>query len=96
VAGDGRSARLTALDAAPLPPGQYADGIAVGPDGTRLGVAIQRDGGTHGAVEVVSLATAPHGPGPPGAPGFPAAVSWADGRRFGFFWGGAGLLRRDR
>ena len=90
VAGDGRSARRTALNAAPLPPGQYADGIAVSPDGTRLAVAIQRDGGRHGAVEVVSLATGATRTWTTGRPGFPAGVSWANGRRLGFFWGGTG------
>jgi len=90
VAGDGRSARLTALNAAPLPPGQYADGIAVSPDGTRLAVAIQRSGARHGAVEVVSLATGAARTWTTGRPGFPAGVSWADGRRLGFFWQGTG------
>ena len=45
VSAGGHSARLTALNAAPLPPGEYADGIAVSPDGSRLAVAIQRGGG---------------------------------------------------
>ena len=40
VADGGRSARLTRLNAAPLPAGEYADGIAVSPDGRRLAVAI--------------------------------------------------------
>ena len=57
VSADGRSARLTALNAAPLPAGEYADGLAVSPGGSRLAVAIQRSGGQYGTVEVVSLAT---------------------------------------
>ena len=57
VADGGRSARLTRLNAAPLPPGEYADGIAVSPDGRRLAVAVQDSGAQHGTVEVVSLAT---------------------------------------
>jgi hypothetical protein len=86
VSADGRSARLTVLNAAPLPPGEVADGIAVSPDGSRLAVAIQRSGGRRGAVEVVSLATGAARTWTSGRPGYPAGVSWADGRRLGFFW----------
>jgi hypothetical protein len=86
VTDGGHSARLTALNAAPLPPGEYADGIAVSPDGSRLAVAIQRSGGQHGAVEVVSLATGAARTWTTGRPGIPWGVSWADSRRLGFFW----------
>jgi len=94
VSADGHSARLTALNAAPLPPGEYADGIAVSPDGSRLAVAIQRGGGQHGAVTVVSLATGAARTWTTGRPGIPAGVSWADGRRLGFFWEGTGAAQR--
>jgi len=87
VSADGRSAQLTALAAAALPPGEYADGIAVSPGGSKLAVAIQRSGVVeHGAVEVVSLATGAVRTWTTGRRGFPADVSWADGRRLGFFW----------
>jgi hypothetical protein len=86
VSADGRSARLTALTTAPLPAGEYAGGIAVSPNGSRLAVAIQRSGGQRGAVEVVSLATGGARTWTTGSPGYPAGVSWADGRRLGFFW----------
>jgi len=94
VSADGRSARLTALNAAPLPAGEYADGLAVSPGGSRLAVAIQRSGGQYGTVEVVSLATGAARTWTTGRPGFPAGVSWADDRRLGFFWGGAGAPSR--
>jgi hypothetical protein len=94
VSAGGRSARLTALNAAPLPPGEYADGIAVSPDGSRLAVAIQRGGGQRGAVTVVSLATGAARTWTTGRPGIPAGVSWADGRRLGFFWEGVGAAQR--
>ena len=93
VSADGRSARLTALAAAALPRGEYADGIAVSPGGSRLAVAIQRSGGQRGAVEVVSLATGAARTWTTGRPGFPAGVSWADRRRLGFFWDGAGAAQ---
>jgi hypothetical protein len=95
IAADGRSARLTALNAAPLPPGESADGIAVSPDGSRLAVAIQRSGGQHGAVAVVSLATGAVQTWTTGRPGIPGGVSWADGRRLGFFWEATGAAQRD-
>ena len=38
VSADGRSARLTALNAAPLPAGDSADGIALSPGGSKLAV----------------------------------------------------------
>jgi len=96
VSADGRSARLTALNAAPLPAGDYADGIAVSPSGSRLAVAIQLSGGRRGAVEVVSLATGTARTWTTGSPGYPAGVSWADGRRLGFFWAGTGAApQRD-
>lgn len=87
VTDGGRSARLMALNAAPLP-GGYADGIAVSPDGSRLAVAIQRSDGQHGAVAVVSLATGAVRAWTTERSGIPASVSWADGRRLGFFWAG--------
>ena len=96
VSADGRSARLTALNTAPLPAGDYADGIAVSPSGSRLAVAIQLSGGRRGAVEVVSLATGTARTWTTGSPGYPAGVSWADGRRLGFFWAGTGAApQRD-
>ncbi|HEY2307097.1 MAG TPA: hypothetical protein VGI05_14560, partial [Streptosporangiaceae bacterium] len=81
VTDGGHSARLTALNAAPLSPGEDADGIAVSPDGSRLAVAIQRSGGQHGAVEVVSLATGAARTWTTGRPGIPWGVSWADSQR---------------
>jgi hypothetical protein len=92
VAADGRSARLTAMNAAPLPAGEYADGIAVSPDGSRLAVAIQHSSGQRGALEVVSLATGVARTWTTTQAGIPAGVSWAGGeRRLGFFWqGGSG------
>jgi hypothetical protein len=97
VSADGRSARLTMLAAAALPPGEYADGIAVSPGGSRLAVAIQRSGvAEHGAVEVVSLATGTARTWTTGRPGYPAGVSWADSQRLGFFWAGTGAApQRD-
>jgi hypothetical protein len=94
VSAGGRSARLTALATAALPPGEYADGIAVSPGGSKLAVAIQRSGGQHGAVEVVSLATGATRTWTTGRRGFPAGVSWADGQRLGFFWEGTGAAQR--
>jgi hypothetical protein len=93
VSADGRSARLTALNAAPLPAGEYADGIAVSPDGSKLAVAIQLSGAQRGAVEVVSLATGAARTWTTGRPGIPASVSWADGQRLGFFWLGTGAAQ---
>ena len=93
VSADGRSARLTALNVAPLPSGEYADGIAVSPGGGRLAVAIQRGGGNYGAVKVVSLATGAVRTWTTVRPGFPASVSWAGGQRFGFFWVGTGAAQ---
>jgi hypothetical protein len=90
---DGRSARLTMLAAAALSPGEYADGIAVSPGGSGLAVAVQRSGGQRGAVEVVSLATGAARTWTTGRSGFPASVSWADGRRLGFFWQGTGAAQ---
>jgi hypothetical protein len=96
VSADGRSPRLTALNAAPLPAGTYAGGIAVNPTGSKLAVAIQLGGGRRGAVEVVSLATGSARTWTTGSPGYPAGVSWADGRRLGFFWAGTGAApQRD-
>jgi hypothetical protein len=86
VSADGRSARLTALNAAPLPAGDYADGIAISPDRSKLAVAIQLSGGQRGAVEVVSLATGTARTWTTESPGYPAGVSWADDHRLGFFW----------
>jgi hypothetical protein len=90
VTDGGHSARLTALNTAPLPPGEYADGIAVSPDGSRLAVAIQDSGGQRGAVEVVSLATGATRAWATARPGIPLGLAWADGRRLGFFWDTAG------
>ena len=96
VSAGGRSARLTALNAAPLPAGDAAAGIAVSPNGSKLAVAIQLSGGQRGAVEVVSLATGTARTWTTGSPGYPAGVSWADGRRLGFFWAGTGAApQRD-
>ena len=90
VSAGGGSARLTPLNAAPLPVGDAAAGIAVSPNGSKLAVAIQLSGGQRGAVEVVSLATGTARTWTTGSPGYPAGVSWADGRRLGFFWAGSG------
>jgi hypothetical protein len=96
VSAGGHSARLTALNAAPLPAGDAAAGIAVSPNGSKLAVAIQLSGGQRGAVEVVSLATGTARTWTTGSPGYPASVSWADGRRLGFFWAGTGAApQRD-
>ena len=54
----------------------------------------QRGGGQHGAVTVVSLATGAARTWTTGRPGIPAGVSWADGRRLGFFWEGIGAAQR--
>ena len=91
VAVGGRSARLTVLNAVSLPPGEYPGGIAVSPDGSRLAVAIQDSGGQHGAVEVVSLATGAARTWATERPGIPVGLSWADGRRLGFFWDAGGV-----
>ena len=93
VADGGRSARLTRLNAAPLPAGEYADGIAVSPDGSRLAVAIQRSGGQRGTVEVVSLATGATRTWTTTQAGIPAGVSWAGAHALGFFWEGTGAAR---
>jgi hypothetical protein len=86
VSAGGRLARLTALNVAPLSAGDYADGIALSPNGSKLAVAIQRNGGQRGAVEVVSLATGTARTWTTGDRGYPAGVSWADNQRLGFFW----------
>ena len=57
VAAGGHSARLAPLAIPGLPAGAVADAIAVSPDGRRLAVSVQFSGGSHGAVEVASLAT---------------------------------------
>ena len=93
VADGGRSARLTRLNAAPLPPGEYADGIAVSPDGRRLAVAIQDSGAQHGTVEVVSLATGATRIWTTTQAGIPAGVSWAGAHTLGFFWEGTGAAQ---
>jgi hypothetical protein len=95
VGADGHSARLTALKAAPLPPLEFADGIAVSPDGTKLAVAIQHSGAARGAVEVVSLATGATRTWTTGRPGIPWGVSWADRLRLGFFWAATGAQARS-
>ena len=89
VADGGRSARLTRLNAPPLPAGEYADGIAVSPDGRSLAVAAQDSGGQHGLVEVVWLATGATRIWTTARAGIPAGVSWAGGHTLGFFWEGA-------
>jgi hypothetical protein len=95
VADGGRSARLTRLNAAPLPAGEYADGIAVSPDGRRLAVAAQDSGGQHGVVEVVSLATGATRIWTTTQAGIPAGVSWAGGHTLGFFWEGTGAAQHS-
>jgi hypothetical protein len=87
VAAGGHSARLAPLPVPPLPAGEYADAIAVSPDGRRLAVAIQRAGGQHGAVEVVTLATGAVRTWTTARAGLPTQLSWADrGHELGFFW----------
>jgi hypothetical protein len=86
VAAGGRSARLTALNAAPLPAGEYADGIAVSPDGSRLAVAVQRAGGQRGAIVVTRLATGAARTWTTLRAGAPAGVSWGNGGLLGYFW----------
>jgi len=90
VAANGRSARLTTLGGIQLPAGEYANGIAVSPDGSRLAVAIQDSGGQHGAVEVVSLATGAARTWATARPGIPGGLSWGGSQRLGFFWEGSG------
>jgi hypothetical protein len=93
VGDGGRSAGLTRLNAAPLPAGEYADGIAVSPDGRRLAVAAQDSGGRHGVVEVVWLATGATRIWTTAQAGIPAGVSWAGGHTLGFFWEGTGAAQ---
>ena len=93
VAHGGRSARLTPSNVAPLPPGEYVDGIAVSPDGQRLAIAIQYSGGQRGAVEVVSLATGAARVWTTTRAGIPMGVSWGSSNRLGFFWEGAGAAQ---
>jgi hypothetical protein len=95
VADRGQSARLTRLNAAQLPPGEYADGIAVSPDGRRLAVAIQRSGAQPGAVEVMSLATGATRIWTTAQAGIPAGVSWAGNHTLGFFWEGTGTAQES-
>lgn len=88
----GRSGRLSALPVPALPAGEYADGLAVSPGGGRLAVAIQRDGGQRGAIEIATLPPGPAGTAvvriwAPQRPGWPGQLSWAGhGRELGFFW----------
>jgi hypothetical protein len=87
VAAGGHSARLTSLPVPPLPAGEYADAIAVSPDGHKLAVAIQFSGAQHGAVEVATLATGAVRTWTAARTGVPTQLSWADrGHELGFFW----------
>jgi hypothetical protein len=87
VATGGHSARLTSLPVPPLPAGEYADAIAVSPDGRKLAVAIQFSGAQHGAVEIATLATGTDRTWTTARTGVPAQLSWADrGQQLGFFW----------
>ena len=53
-------------------------------------MAAQDSGGQHGVVEVVWLATGATRTWATARPGIPVGLSWADGRRLGFFWDTAG------
>jgi hypothetical protein len=87
VAAGGHSARLTSLPVPPLPAGEYADAIAVSPDGRKLAVAIQFSGAQHGAVEVATLTTGAVRTWTAARTGVPTQLSWADrGQELGFFW----------
>jgi dipeptidyl aminopeptidase/acylaminoacyl peptidase len=87
VAAGGRSARLALLPVPPLPAGEYAAAIAVSPNGRKLAVAVQRDHGQRGAVEVAALATGAVRTWTTSRTGWPTQLSWADhGRELGFFW----------
>jgi len=96
IALGGHAARLTPLVIPPLPAGMYADGIALSADGSSLAVAIQRETGspaspgkyaTHGAIEVISLATGAVRTWTTRLSGMPANVSWArSGRELAFSW----------
>jgi hypothetical protein len=109
IGSGGRSARLTSLAIPPLPAGTYVDGIAVSAGGSTLAVAIQRESespatpsqyATHGAIEVISLATGAVRTWTTGLRGSPANVSWAkDGHELAFSWQddgpGSGSVRTD-
>ena len=91
VAAGGHTARLTPLAIPGLPAGAVADAIAVSPDGRRLAVSVQFSGGSHGAVEIASLATGAVRMWTTSQAGLPGDLSWADGgRELGFFWQDSG------
>ncbi len=56
-------------------------------------MAIQRSGGQHGTVEVMSLATGATRIWTTTQAGIPAGVSWAGGHTLGFFWEGTGAAQ---
>ena len=87
LAAGGRSAHLSSLPVRPLAAGEYADAIAVSPDGRRLAVAVQSGGGRRGIVEVMTLATGAVRTWTAPRSGWATQLSWAShGRELGFFW----------
>jgi hypothetical protein len=87
VSAGGHSARLAPLAVPGLPAGEFANAIAVSPDGRELAVAVQTGAGARGFVEVVTLATGAVRTWAATRPGMPEQLSWAsNGRDLGFFW----------
>jgi hypothetical protein len=90
VTASGQSAGLTRLSIPPLPAREAADATAMAPDGGRLAVAIQANGG-HGQIEVITLASGAVRRWTTTHSGVPEDLSWdAAGRRLAYFWTGAG------
>jgi hypothetical protein len=87
VSDHGRSAQLKALPVAPLKASKSVTALALSPDGAKLAISNQQDGGNHGAIEVVTLATGATRTWTSTEPGFPVQLSWTDhGRDLGFYW----------
>jgi hypothetical protein len=87
VTAGGHSARLAPLPVPALPDGEFANAVAVSPDGRELAVAIQYGTGQPGSVEVATLATGAVRTWVTTRPGMPEQLSWAsNGQELGFFW----------
>jgi hypothetical protein len=83
----GRSARLTSLAVPSLPGDKVLTALALSPDGAKLAIGLQFNGGKRGSIEVVTLATGAVRTWTTVRPGLPAQLSWTDhGRELGFFW----------
>jgi hypothetical protein len=90
ITASGQSTGLTRLAIPPLPAREAANAIALTPDGTRLAVAIQTNGG-HGQIEVITLASGAVRSWTTAHSGTPEDLSWdAAGRQLAYFWTGAG------